>query len=168
MADLRQVAAVFKQEQTENVYDFERHVAVCEALDDATKLPATYMLLPPKITRSADSWVWDDIVRMRVLNAEQSRRRQENHVCPLPLDIVSRTIDLYSNEGDLVLDPFGGLMSVPYEAVKMRRKGYGIELNTDYWTWGVRYMREIEQKRMTPTLFDLMTFVDAAQAVAGD
>jgi hypothetical protein len=160
MADLRQVAAVFKQEHLTHVYDFERHVAICEALDKATKLPATYMLLPPPITRDDTDYVWDDIMRMRVLNAEQTRRNVENHVCPLPLDIVSRTIDLYSNPGDLVLDPFGGLMTVPYTAVKMGRLGYGVELNSDYWAWGVNYMREAEVEVTTPTLFDLMCFAD--------
>lgn len=164
MADLRQVAAVFKEEMQNNVYDFERHVAICEALDDATKLPATYMLLPPPITKKPTDYVWDDIVRMRVLNSEQSKRNIENHVCPLPIDIVSRTIALYSNEGDLVLDPFGGLMTVPYTAVKMGRKGYGIELNSDYWSWGVRYLEEAELKATTPTLFDLMNMNDVAQA----
>lgn len=156
MADLRQVAAVFKREQQEAAYDFERHVAICEALDEATKLPATYMLLPPPITSSPESYVWDDIVRMRVLNTEQSRRQQENHVCPLPLDIVSRTIELYSNEEDFVLDPFAGLFSVPYQAVKMNRRGYGVELNANYWGHGVRYMQEVEREKLTPTLFDFM------------
>ena len=66
--------------------------------------------------------------------------------------------------GDLVLDPFGGLMTVPYTAVKMGRKGYGIELNSDYWAWGVRYLEEAELKATTPTLFDLMNMNDMAQA----
>lgn len=119
------------------------------------------MLLPPKVTRADTDWVWDDIVRMRVLNAEQSRKRLENHVCPLPLDIVRRTIRLYSNEGDLVFDPFGGLMTVPYVAVDLGRMGYGVELNGEYFLWGVDYCRRIERERMTPTLFDYLAQVTA-------
>jgi hypothetical protein len=46
---------------------------------------------------------------MRVLNSEQSRRNQENHVCPLQLDIVNRLIGRYSNPGEIVLDPFAGI-----------------------------------------------------------
>ena len=42
------------------------------------------------------------------------------HVCPLQLDIVERIINRYSNKGDLVLDPFGGLMTVPIGAYVMR------------------------------------------------
>lgn len=86
----------------------------------------------------------------------QSRRRAQMHVCPLQLDIVERIINRYSNEGDLVLDPFGGLMTVPMTAVKMKRRGYGIELNPDYFRDGVGYLQEAEQEVETPTLFDFI------------
>lgn len=46
------------------------------------------------------------------IHTTQSQRRQTMHVCPLQLDIVDRLINPYSNEGDLVLDPFGGLGTV--------------------------------------------------------
>ena len=78
------------------------------------------------------------------------------HVCPLQIDIVERIINRYSNVGDLVLDPFGGLMTVPMTAVQMGRRGYGIELNPDYFRDGVGYLEEAEQERETPTLLDFM------------
>ena len=78
------------------------------------------------------------------------------HVCPLQLDIVERIINRYSNEGDMVLDPFGGLMTVPMTAVKMKRYGYGIELSCDYFRDGVGYLQESENEIETPTLFDFM------------
>ena len=105
------------------------------------------------------SWtdeVWDDINRMRTLNTTQSRRRQQMHVCPLQIDIVERIINRYSNAGDLVLDMFGGLMTVPVTALEMGRRGYGIELNPDYFRDGVGYLKEAEEKLETPTLFDFM------------
>lgn len=55
-----------------------------------------------------------------------------------------------------MLDPFGGLMTVPMTAVKMDRKGYGIELNTDYFRDGIGYLKEVERDKETPTLFDFM------------
>lgn len=91
---------------------------------------------------------------MRTLNTTQSRRRQQMHVCPLQLDIVERIINRYSNKGDLVYDPFGGLMTVPMMAVKMERTGMGCELNPDYFRDGVGYLEEEESKRTAPTLFD--------------
>ena len=78
------------------------------------------------------------------------------HVCPLQLDIVERIINRYSNEGDLIYDPFGGLMTVPMMAVKMKRRGKGCELNPDYFRDGVGYLQEAEAEMETPTLFDFM------------
>ena len=78
------------------------------------------------------------------------------HVCPLQIDIVERIINRYSNKGELVLDPFGGLMTVPVTAVKMGRRGYGIELNPDYFRDGVGYLQEAENEIEIPTLFDFL------------
>ena len=36
--------------------------------------------------------------------------------CPLQFDIVDRLIERYSNPGELVYDPFGGLFTVPLRA----------------------------------------------------
>ena len=145
--------SAYRKYSRDNVYSYEEHVALAEVLDQKGKLPATFMVVAP------GSWtweVWDDINRMRTLNTTQSRRRAQMHVCPLQLDIVERIIRRYSNEGDLVLDPFGGLMTVPMMAVKMGRKGYGIELNPDYFRDGVGYLQAAEEEIKTPTLFDYL------------
>jgi hypothetical protein len=55
----------------------------------------------------------------------------------------------------MVLDPFAGLMTVPYMAVKMGRRGYGIELNRESWKDGCRYLRDIEAEVAAPTLFEV-------------
>lgn len=146
--------SVYRKYSRESVYNYEEHLKLAEELDKDGKLPATFMVVAP------GSWnldeVWDDINRMRTLNTTQSQRRKQMHVCPLQLDIVERIINRYSNEGDMVLDPFGGLMTVPMTAVKMGRKGYGIELNTDYFRDGVGYLQEVESEKETPTLFDFL------------
>jgi DNA modification methylase len=80
------------------------------------------------------------------------------HICPLPLDIVSRVIRLYSNPGDLVFDPFAGLFTVPYMAVKMGRRGYGVELSETYFNDGVGYCKDAELEANAPTLFDVTKY----------
>jgi DNA modification methylase len=136
-----------------HIYDFEEHVAIAEHLEKQGLLPASFMLLDPT---SHSPWVWDDVVRMRTLNTDQSRKRQEQHVCPLQLDIVERLMETYSNPGELVLDPFAGLGTVPFVAVQTGRRGYGIELNSAYWVDSVGYCRSEEQKVLSPTLFDAL------------
>lgn len=135
------------------IYDYQEHVALAKQLDEEGKLPAVFMVVAP------GSWtdeVWDDINRMRTLNSNQKRRNLTMHVCPLQIDIVERIINRYSSEGDLVMDPFGGLMTVPMTAVNMGRDGLGIELNPDYFRDGVGYLKEAEAERDVPTLFDLL------------
>jgi len=61
--------------------------------------------------------------------------------------------------GELVYDPFGGLMTVPYCAIKLGRRGYGCELSEDYFRFGVEYCRDAENERLTPTLFDCLEVV---------
>lgn len=145
---------VYREFSKENVYNYEDHVKLAEDLDKEGKLPAVFMVVAPGSWNQME--VWDDINRMRTLNTDQSRRRKQMHVCPLQLDIVERIINRYSNEGDLVYDPFGGLMTVPMMAVKMHRRGYGCELNPDYFRDGVGYLQEAENEIETPTLFDFM------------
>lgn len=145
---------VYRQYSRGNVYSYEDHVRLAKELDQDGRLPATFMVVAPGSWNQLE--VWDDINRMRTLNTNQSRRRAQMHVCPLQLDIVERIITRYSNEGDLVLDPFGGLMTVPMMAIKMGRRGYGIELNPDYFRDGVGYLQAAEDEMEEPTLFDFI------------
>ena len=145
---------VYREYSRGNVYNYEDHVKLAEDLDKDGKLPATFMVVAPGSWNQLE--VWDDINRMRTLNTTQSRRRAQMHVCPLQLDIVERIINRYSNEGDTVYDPFGGLMTVPMTAIKMHRNGKGCELNPDYFRDGVGYLQAAENEVDEPTLFDFM------------
>lgn len=147
--------AAYRKYSRGTIYSYEEHVKLAKKLDAEGKLPATFMVVAPGSWNTLE--VWDDINRMKTLNTNQSRRRQQMHVCPLQLDIVERIINRYSNKDDLVLDPFGGLMTVPMMAVKMGRRGYGIELNSDYFRDGVGYLQAAEEEREMPTLFDLIS-----------
>lgn len=146
--------AVYRQYSRESVYDYKQHVELAKKLDKNGKLPATFMVVAPGSWNQLE--VWDDINRMRTLNTNQSRRRQQMHVCPLQLDIVERVINRFSNEGEVVYDPFGGLMTVPMTAIKMHRKGKGCELNPDYFRDGAGYCQNAEDEIDAPTLFDFM------------
>ena len=151
--DTGKIQAAYRKYSRGTVYDYAEHVRMAKELDVEDKLPATFMVVAP------GSWtdqVWDDINRMRTLNTTQSQRRQQMHVCPLQLDIVDRLINRYSNPGELVLDPFGGLGTVALEAMKAGRRGYTIELNNGYFRDAVGYLKEYEQEDMNISLFDMM------------
>jgi len=145
--------AVYRRFSRENVYDYQQHIELAKRLDENNKLPASFMVVAPGSWTDA---VWDDINRMRTLNMNQERKGKELHVCPLQLEIIERLINRYTNDGETVLDPFGGIMSVPYTAIKMGRKGIGIELNSDYFRDGLGYLKAAEFEQEMPTLFDVL------------
>ena len=147
------LSRAFTRQTLQQVYDYESHVKIGEDLDAKGSLPATFMSLAP------GSWhpeVWHDVNRMLTLNTEQSRRAQQMHVCPLQFDIVDRLIERYSNPGDLVYDPFGGLFTVPVRALRAGRRGRAVELNHGYFLDGVKYLQAEENRAALPTLFDLV------------
>ena len=91
--------------------------------------------------------VWMDIRQTRVLSTEIARdEKDEKHVCPLQLDTIERCLELWSAEGDVVLDPFSGIGSTVYCAVSMGRYGIGFELKESYWKQSVKNMTGLESK----------------------
>lgn len=147
-----QMSRLFTAQTLREIYDYEAHIRIGEDLEGKGALPATFMALAPG---SHHPDVWHDVNRMVTLNTEQSRRAQQQHVCPLQFDIVDRLINRYSNPGELVYDPFGGLFTVPVRALKAGRRGRASELNPGYFLDGVKYLQQEERARSMPTLFDL-------------
>lgn len=144
---------VYRKYSRESVYDYKEHVAMAEKLDHDGKLPASFMVVAP------GSWtdeVWDDINRMRTMNTLQAQKGRQLHVCPLQIEIVDRLIERYSNVGDTIFDPFGGLMTVPVRALHLGRHGMATELNSDYFRDGVGYLKAEEIKKGEPSLFDFL------------
>lgn len=146
------LAKAFTEYSLAHVYNYEHHVKVGEELEAMSALPSTFMSLAPG---SHHPDVWHDVNRMITLNSDQSKRAVEQHVCPLQFDIVDRLIERYSNKGELVYDPFCGLGTVPYRAIKLGRRGQGSELNSGYFFDSVHYLKAAEAEASMPTLFDM-------------
>ena len=86
------------------------------------------------------------------------------HNCPLQLDIIKRLITRYTNPDEIVLDPFGGIGSTGFQALKMGRRAVLIELNAEYWRCAVGYCEQAEAEQNVPTLFDLAALTPTAAA----
>jgi len=150
---------LFKKHSLENVYNFRHDVRIAESVDATGWLPSTFMLLQPQ------SWhpdVWTDITRMRTLNSSQAQRGAEMHLCPLQFDIVDRCIEQYTMKGETVLDPFAGLGTVPYCAVKLERRGIGVELNGRYFLDAATYCKGAEEGQSMPDFFTALELEAAA------
>lgn len=95
--------------------------------------------------------VWMDINQSRTLQKESAREdSDERHVCPLQLEVIERCIELWSNPGDIVLDPFVGIGSSVYQALLMGRRGIGFELKDSYYQQAVLNCKRAESNAKTP------------------
>lgn len=109
--------------------------------------------LPVSMWQELASPVWMTVNQTNVLNGRMARGQEdEKHICPLQLDVIERCLTLYSNPGDLVLDPFNGIGSTGYQAVKMGRRYLGVELKPEYARQAAKFLEQAEGN--AKTLFD--------------
>ena len=102
--------------------------------DNPERISHTHETLPADVWQNYASPVWMDIRQSDTLQKKSAREdKDERHICPLQLEVIQRCVELWTNPGDIVLDPFAGIGSVPYVAVTMGRRGIGIELKDSYY-----------------------------------
>lgn len=94
--------------------------------------------------------VWWDINQSATLQRTSVRsEKDEKHICPLQLPVIERCIELWTNPGDVVLDPFDGIGSTGYQAIKMGRRHIGIELKSSYYYQAVANLNAAETEVMS-------------------
>ncbi len=113
--------------------------------------------IPVDVWQQYASPVWMDIDYGKTLNGREGRHENdERHICPLQLQTIERAIHLWTNEGDTVLTPFGGIGSEVYQALKMNRKAIGFELKDSYFDVAVKNAKGVLEGRKQSTIFDLL------------
>jgi len=99
--------------------------------------------------------VWHGIRESDTLNARAGRdKADERHIAPLQLGFIDRCVRMWSNPGELILTPFGGIGSELYQSVKRGRRAIGVELKPSYWRAAVDNLTALESELSAPTLFD--------------
>ena len=78
------------------------------------------------------AWNNLDILKAQCTTIIQTETH-EKHICPLQLEVIQRCIELWTNPNDIVFDPFGGIGSTPYVALKLGRRGIASELKDSYF-----------------------------------
>lgn len=112
--------------------------------------------LPVDLWQKYASPVWYDIDYSRTLQYRSGRDgNDEKHIAPLQLDTIERILHLYSNEGETVFSPFGGIGSEGCSAIKMNRKSISIELKESYFALNSKNHKDfVSEKNSTLTLFE--------------
>ena len=89
---------------------------------------------PCDVWQQYASPVWMDIRQSDTLQKNSAREeKDERHICPLQLEVIRRCIELWTNPGDIVLEPFGRIGSVPYVARKLERRAIACERKESYY-----------------------------------
>jgi DNA modification methylase len=117
------------------------YVMIFQRPGEAAPVPALRTHKNPGGWVSTDDWirdahgVWTDIREMDVLEGWRGGREEddEKHVCPLQLEVIRRLVRLYTNPGELVLDPFMGIGSTGYVTLEQGRRSVGFELKESYF-----------------------------------
>ena len=87
--------------------------------------------------------IWMDISQTNTLQFKTARESDdERHICPLQLDVIERSMQLWSNPGDTVWSPFMGIASEGYVAIQQGRKFIGAELKSSYFELAKRNMKD--------------------------
>lgn len=103
---------------------------------------------PVELWQEWASPVWMSVEQSKTLNVRGAREDADGrHVCPLQLDVIERAVKLWTNPGEVVLSPFGGIGSEGVGALTYGRKYVGIELKGSYWETGCRNLAEVDNPR---------------------
>lgn len=140
-------------------WTFEHHTEVMNTIWPESSTPDDYeaemwrQWVHPDADR--DVAVWDGIRETDVLTAATAKESpEEKHVCPLQLGLIDRAVRLWTNPGELVLSPFGGIASEGHASLLAGRRFYGVELKESYWRQACKNLRRAEERMGLPTLFD--------------
>lgn len=115
---------------------------------------------------SRNDWIglaeycWDDINETRTLNVAEGRGENDTkHICAMQLDMVERCVKMFSDPGDLVLDPFTGIGTTPYVALSLGRRAYGIELKDEYYAACLKNLERaiVRREQQSKSLLDIMS-----------
>jgi hypothetical protein len=118
-------------------------------LASATPTEAQIAALLPHAEFDVYEWqklaspVWMNIQQGNVLNRVKGDG-DEKHVCPLQLDVIENCLRLYSKPGDVVMDPFNGIGSTGFQAIKMFRRYLGFELKPEYARQADKNLKQAE------------------------
>lgn len=110
---------------------------------------------PVSVWQRYASPVWMDIRQSDTLQRTSARaEKDERHICPLQIEVIKRCIELWTNPGDIVLDPFAGIGSTNYVALRMNRRTMGVELKESYYNQAVANCLQALQMEPLKDLFD--------------
>jgi len=145
---LKKDSAMSRQGIPDYLVTFRKHG------ENSERVEHTNESFPVSVWQKYASPIWMDINPSNTLQKESAREeKDERHICPLQLQVIERAIELWTNPNDIVIDPFNGISSSGFVAIKMGRRYVGIELKESYYNLGITNIKAAELEDGQMTLF---------------
>ena len=81
---------------------------------------------------------------------ERDQKQEKIHPTQKPIKVLSNLISIFTDEGDIVIDPVAGSASTLIAAHRLNRKSYGFEIKKDFYD---KAMIRIEEAKGNPQLW---------------
>ncbi len=88
---------------------------------------------------------------------DAERATKVGHPAPFPVELPYRLIQLYTFEGEIVLDPFIGSGQTAIAAIKTRRYYAGYDINEEYVKLAEKRIKEFSLTFNAPELFEIVS-----------
>ncbi len=95
-------------------------------------------------TFNNDGKVVHDYIELSVIGSAE--KKHGKHPTQKPVKLMEHFVQLLSNEGDMILDPFMGSGSTGVAALNLGRQFYGIELNEQYYRVALLRINDLLKK----------------------
>lgn len=67
------------------------------------------------------------------------------HPTQKPVELLKTLIEIFTDEGDVVIDPVAGSGSTLIAAERLNRKSFGFEIKKEFWTKANQWLEEEKQ-----------------------
>ena len=78
---------------------------------------------------------------------EKDTDSEKLHPTQKPVALLKKLINIFTEEGDVVIDPVAGSGSSLVAAIELNRKAYGFEIKKDFYRSSSKWVEEVKQKQ---------------------
>lgn len=91
---------------------------------------------------------------------ERDTTHQQVHPTQKPVPLLKRLIEIFTDEGDVVIDPVAGSGSTLMAARELKRPSYGFEIEKDFYAKAQNFLAGIDEKDVKNKEAGIMTIFD--------
>ena len=113
-------------------------VSTCELMLFGYNKSHTWNFLDQKLMKN--------IIKSTICMGSERIQGEFHHATQKPLAVIEHLVNIASNKGDLIFDPFMGLATTGVAALNLGRKFWGIEKENKYYRGSAERLKKTDQR----------------------